>query len=94
MSANDVDTINNKAIALGKLGKSLKAIQLYQRAIKLIQLNQTSRLAFTPVKSLYVLISENDGSNIQNADSGDNGQNQKIITIQMNLATAYANATQ
>jgi tetratricopeptide (TPR) repeat protein len=89
LNPNDVDTINNKANALGKLGKSLEAIQLYQRAIKLIQSNQTSRLAFTPAKSLYVFISENDGSNIQRVDSGDNGQNQKIIIIQMSLAEQY-----
>lgn len=44
LNPNDVDTINNKANALGKLGKSFEAIQLYQRAIKLIQSNQTSRL--------------------------------------------------
>jgi tetratricopeptide (TPR) repeat protein len=90
---NDVDTINNKANALGKLGKSLEAIQLYKRAIKLLQSNQTSRVAFKPTKSFYVFISENVGSNIQNVDPGDNGQNRKIITIQMNLAGAYADAT-
>lgn len=90
----DVDTINNKANALGKLGKSLEAIQLYRSAIKLIQTNHVSRAAFTSAQSLYVFISENGGSNIQTSYSADNGQNQKIITIQMNLANAYANATQ
>ena len=90
LNPNDVDAINNKANALGKLGKSLEAIQYYQRAIKLIQSNQTSRLAFTPTKSLYVFVSENDGSNIQTVDSGDNGQNQtKIIIMNMSIAERY-----
>ena len=93
LKPNDVDTINNKANALGKLGKSLEAIQLFQRAIKLLQSNQPSRIAFTPAKSLYVFISENDGFNIQSVDSQENGQNQKIVIIQMNLAGAYADAT-
>jgi tetratricopeptide (TPR) repeat protein len=90
LNPNDVDTINNKANALGKLGKSLEAIQLCQRAIKLIQSNQTSRLAFTPSKSLYMFISEIDTSNIESVVSGDDGQNQKIIIIQMTLAEQYA----
>jgi tetratricopeptide (TPR) repeat protein len=64
LKPNDVDTINNKANALGKLGQNLEAIQLYQRAIKLLQSNQASRVVFTPAKSLYVFISENDGSNV------------------------------
>jgi hypothetical protein len=51
-------------------------------------------LAFTPAKSIYVFMSEKDGSNIQNVDSGDNGQNQKIIRIQMNLAGAFVDAKQ
>jgi tetratricopeptide (TPR) repeat protein len=92
LNPNDAYTINNKANALGKLGKSLEAIGLYQRAIKLIQSNQTSRVAFTPAKSTYMFVSENDVSNIQLlqiADSGNNGQNQTIITLQMNLAQAY-----
>ena len=91
INPNDVDATNNKANALGKLGKNLEAIQYYQRAIKLIQSNQTARLAFTSAKSIYMSISD-DASNIQLfqiANSGDNGQNQTIITIQMNLAEAY-----
>src|SRR5215469_16700062 len=48
INPNDVDAINNKANALGKLGKNLEAIQLYQRAIKILQSNQTSRVAFIP----------------------------------------------
>jgi hypothetical protein len=51
-------------------------------------------LAFTPAKSIYVFMSEKDGSNIQNVDSGHNGQNQKIIRIQMNLAGAFVDAKQ
>jgi tetratricopeptide (TPR) repeat protein len=90
LNPNYVEALNNKANVLGNLGK--RSIQYYQRAIKLIQSNQTSRLSFTPgAKSIYLFISE-DASNtqlIRAVDLGDNEQSQKIITIKMNLAEQY-----
>jgi tetratricopeptide (TPR) repeat protein len=95
INPNDVDAINNKANALGKLWRNLEAIQYYQRAIKLIKSNQTSRLGFTlGAKPIYIFVSENDASNtqlIQAMYSGDNGQSQKlIISINMSVAEKYA----
>jgi tetratricopeptide (TPR) repeat protein len=90
--------LQKQANALGKLGRNLEAIQYYQRAIKLIQSNQSSNVSAiyyhtTPkARSLYIFVSEDQGSSIQfiqAASSEDNGQNQKITLIKLNLADQY-----
>jgi tetratricopeptide (TPR) repeat protein len=102
---HNFNALANKGVALYRLGKYNDAIVSYNKALALNPndadtINNKANALGKLGKSLEAIQlyqraikNENDVSNIQSVDFGYNDQNQKIITIQMNLARAAANAT-
>jgi tetratricopeptide (TPR) repeat protein len=97
ISADDVDTLNNKGNALGKLGKYSEATKYYEKAIKVLKSNQSnqsstgdSHLYSTVTVPIYnYIIVANQNLNMQYipiSDFQNTPQDQKLIIIQVNYA--------
>ena len=102
---NDTDTLNNKGNALGKLGKFVEATKYYQKAIKILQSNQSNQSAAgyshmgtaEEQDPIYIYAVANQDLNeeyIRISDSQNTSQDQKLIIIQINYAKNLVNIGQ
>jgi tetratricopeptide (TPR) repeat protein len=89
---NDVDALNNKGNALGKLGRYDEARFCYDLAIEVIKSNSSYESSHI-MRAVYVYTtSPNQDLNTAYIRVSDNITQNKIATIQMNLAEAYADS--
>lgn len=90
---HDVDVLNNKGNALGKLGKYAEAIKYYEQAIKILKSNQSatgySHLDSMVTMPIYNYIITNQNLNmhyIPISDLQNTPQDQTLIIAEVNLA--------
>jgi tetratricopeptide (TPR) repeat protein len=102
ITPNDTDALNNKGNALGKLGKYVEAAKYYQKAIKILQSNQStagyshtgSAVVAVPIYIYAVVNQDLNEQYMRISDSQNTSQDQKLIIIQINYAKNLVNIGQ